>query len=72
LGINENVLHRWIQQSREAEGTGRTPFPGHGRPQDESDFTSALARLREENKALREAKEILKKGAVIFAQTEPR
>jgi transposase-like protein len=72
LGINGNMLHRWIQQSREAGNTGQAPFPGHGRPRDESDFTSALARLRKEVKALREANEILRKGAVIFAQTEPR
>ncbi|MDR0583526.1 MAG: transposase [Treponema sp.] len=67
LGINENQLYRWIQQSREAGDTGRTPFPGHGRPRDEE-----LARLRKENKALREANEILKKAAVIFAQEGPR
>jgi transposase-like protein len=42
LGINENMLYRWIQQAREAGGTGLPPFPGHGRP-------------RKENKALREA-----------------
>ena len=67
LGINENQLYRWIQRAREAEGGGLPPFPGHGRPRDEE-----LSRLRKENKALREANEILKKAAVIFAQTEPR
>jgi transposase len=67
LGINENMLHRWIQQSREAGGSGLPPFPGHGRPRDEE-----TARLRKENKSLREANEILKKAAVIFAQERPR
>jgi transposase len=67
LGINENVLRRWIQQAREAGGSGQALFPGHGRPRDEE-----LTRLRKEVKALREANEILKKAAVIFAQTEPR
>jgi transposase-like protein len=67
LGINENQLCRWIQRARESGGTGLPPFPGHGRPRDEE-----LTRLRKENKALREANEILKKAAVIFAQTEPR
>jgi transposase-like protein len=67
LGINENMLHRWIRQAREMGGTGLPPFPGHGRPRDEE-----LTRLRKENKTLREANEILKKAAVIFAQTEPR
>ncbi len=72
LGINENMLRRWVQASRESAESGlhRTigsPFPGHGRPKD-----AELARLRKENKALREANEILKKAAVIFAQTDPQ
>jgi transposase-like protein len=67
LGVNESVLRRWMQQAREAARGGLPPFPGHGRPRDEE-----LARLRKENKALREANEILKKAAVIFAQIEPR
>jgi transposase-like protein len=67
LGISDSVLRRWMQVSREANGEGVQPFPGHGRPRDEE-----LARLRKENKALRTANEILKKGAVIFAQEEPQ
>jgi transposase len=35
LGINENMLRRWIQQSRQAAQGGFPPFPGHGRPRDE-------------------------------------
>jgi transposase-like protein len=50
LGVNENMPYRWIRQSREAGGTGRAPFPGHGRLRDEE-----LTRLGKENKALREA-----------------
>jgi transposase len=67
LGINENVLRRWMQQTRESAVGGLKPFPGHGRPRDEE-----LTRLRKEVKALREANEILKKAAVIFAQGEPQ
>jgi transposase len=67
LGVNESVLRRWMQQAREAAQGGLPPFPGHGRPRDEE-----LSRLRKEVKALREANEILKKAAVIFAQGEPR
>ena len=68
LGINENMLRRWMQQMREAaEDTGLQAFPGHGRPRD-----AELVRLRKEVKALREANEILKKAAVIFAQGEPQ
>ena len=65
LGINENMLRRWMQASRETAGSGVQSFPGHGRPRD-----AELARLRKENKALRDANEILKKAAVIFAQGE--
>ena len=67
LGINEGMLYRWIQQAREASGSGMPAFPGHGRPRDEE-----LARLRKEVKALREANEILKKAAVIFASGDPQ
>ena len=67
LGLNENVLRRWIRQTKEAEGTASTVFPGHGRARD-----AELTRLRKEIKALRNANEILKKAAVIFATEEPR
>jgi transposase len=67
VGISEKLLYRWMQQARGAAGTGMQPFPGHGRPRDEE-----LSRLRKEVKTLREANEILKKAAVIFAQTEAR
>ena len=67
LGINENMLRRWMQASRESAGSGLQAFPSHGRPKD-----AELARLRKENKLLREANEILKKAAVIFAQREPQ
>ena len=67
LGLNESMLGRWMTEARKAAGTGIQAFPGHGRPRDEE-----LARLRKENKALRDANEILKKAAVIFAQSEPR
>jgi len=67
LGLNESVLWRWVTEAREAAGSGIQAFPGHGRPRD-----AELARLRKENKALKEANEILKKAAVIFAQGEPQ
>jgi transposase len=72
LGLNENVLRRWISQTREAAGlkstgSGINLFPGHGRARD-----AELIRLRKENKALRNANEILKKAAVIFAMEEPQ
>jgi hypothetical protein len=48
LGVNENILYRWIQQAREAGSIGLPPFPGHGRPRDESDFTSMCVYLKGE------------------------
>jgi transposase-like protein len=67
LGLNESMLGRWMTEARQATGTSLPAFPGHGRPRDQE-----LARLRKENKALRDANEILKKAAVIFAQSEPQ
>jgi transposase-like protein len=65
LGLNESMLRRWIGEVREVASTSVPAFPGRGRPRDEE-----LARLRKENKSLREANEILKKAAVIFARGE--
>ena len=67
LGLNESVLWRWVHEARDSIGIGVQAFPGHGRPRD-----AELTRLRKENKALKEANEILKKAAVIFAQGEPQ
>ncbi|MDR2728366.1 MAG: transposase [Chitinispirillales bacterium] len=67
LGISDNVLYRWMRQAREAVGIETKAFPGRGRHRDEE-----LAKLRKENKALKEANEILKKAAVIFANESPR
>ena len=66
LGLNESVLRRWMQEAQEAAGTGIPASPGRGRPRDEE-----LTRLRKEVKSLRDANEILKKAAVIFAQGDP-
>ena len=67
LGLNESVLRRWMQGTRESAGTSIRAFPGSGRARD-----AELIRLRKENKALRNANEILKKAAVIFAMEEPQ
>ena len=47
LGLNENVLRRWIHQTKGAEGTNINVFPGHGRARD-----AELIRLRKENSDL--------------------
>ena len=66
LGLNESMLRRWMGESQNA-ASGVHVFPGHGRPRD-----AELTKLRKEVKSLREANEILKKAAVIFAQSEPQ
>jgi transposase-like protein len=60
-------VRKWAQKAHEAAGDGLRAFPGRGRPRDEE-----LARLRKENRALRNANEILKKAAVIFMQGDPQ
>jgi transposase len=62
LGINENMLRRWMQHTQESAESGLNPFPGQGRLRDEE-----LARLRKENQALRDENELIKKAAAIFA-----
>jgi len=71
LGLNESVLRRWIARAKEVSNMPGAEadikaFPGHGRARD-----AELVRLRKEVKALRNANEILKKAAVIFATEEP-
>jgi len=65
LGINENMLHRWKREQREA---GVRAFPGKGylRPQDEE-----MRQLKRENEDLREERDILKKALAIFSK-KPR
>lgn len=61
-GISENTLYTWMKRYRENRDK---PFVGSGRilPENEE-----LARLRRENKDLREENEILKKAAAYFAK----
>ena len=66
LGLNENVLRRWITQTREAEGTKVRVFLGHGRPR-----YAELVRLRKEVKSLKEANEILKKRRSSSQRANP-
>ena len=63
LGIKRTLLYRWRDQL--AEGGGAA-FSGPGRPK--NDQLSELARLKKENTALREERDILKKAAAYFAR----
>jgi transposase-like protein len=61
LGISSGQLYRWKAAAEKAKAEGTKAFPGNGNPRDEE-----LARLRKENRQLREANAILKKAAAIL------
>jgi transposase len=63
LDLTETAVRRWVKQARIDQGTA----PGLS-----SDERAELARLRRENKVLREEREILKKAAAFFAQETTR
>ena len=61
LGIGTGCLGRW---KRELAAEGENAFPGHGRlaPEQES-----IRQLEQENKILRQERDILKKAVAIFS-----
>ena len=63
LDLTETAVRRWVKQARidQGEAPGLT-----------SDERAELARLRRENKVLREEREILKKAAAFFATETTR
>jgi len=63
LGIRRNQLYKWKEQ---LERTGDVASPVKGRPRKVDQ--SETARLRQENKCLKEENEILKKAAAYFAR----
>ena len=63
LGIRRNQLYKWKEQ---LEKTGDVASARKGRPKKENQ--SEAAKLRQENKRLKEENEILKKAAVFFAK----
>ena len=62
LGLNANMLGRWVQESRADE---HEAFRGNGKLTEEQ---QELRRLREENRRLKLEREILKKAAAFFAK----
>lgn len=62
LGINPNLLSRWIREATENE---ENSFRGNGKLTDEQ---LELRRLREEVRRLTMEKEILKKATAFFAK----
>jgi len=60
LELTESSLRNWVQQARADRTKGRTGLTTAEREE--------LARLRKENRILREEREILKKAAAFFAK----
>ena len=63
LGVKRTLLYRWRDELKE-----KTDEAFKGRPGPKADDKSELARLRRENKDLKEERDILKKAAAYFAR----
>ena len=63
LGIRRNQLYKWKEQMAK-KGDVATAKKGRPKKEDQSE----AAKLRAENKRLKEENEILKKAAVFFAK----
>lgn len=61
LGINDNMLHRWSREERDAEATGKTR--GDVKADQEE-----LARLRRELARVTAERDFLKRAAAFFAK----
>lgn len=61
LGVDVSLLSRWGQA---VKIEGKDAFRGHGR---RTEHDEELRRLRQENKILKQEREILKKAASFFA-----
>lgn len=61
LGLAESVLHSWVRQAKIDSGRG----PAGALTSDER---KELAKLRKENRVLKQERDILKKAAAFFAK----
>lgn len=60
LGINDNMLRRWVKQAAEP---GKRTFPGHGNPRDEK-----IAQLERELRQVKKERDFLREAATFFAK----
>lgn len=61
LGVNANVLHRWMREEREAQAAGKTR--GGVKAEQEE-----IARLRRELARVTQERDFLKRAAAFFAK----
>jgi transposase len=59
LDLTESALRSWVERARADQSGGKTGLTSAEREE--------LARLRKENRILREEREVLKKAAAFFA-----
>jgi transposase len=62
LGISSNMLHNWKRQYLDKQDGA---FPGHGKINGKDEY---IRRLEQENKRLKDERDILKKAAIFFAK----
>ena len=62
MGINANMLGRWLKEAESEEGHA---FRGNGKLTPEQE---EIRKLRAENKRLKMEREVLKKATVFFAK----
>ena len=62
LGINESMLYDW---AKKADAEGSDAFRGHGIRTEQA---ARIAALEQENRILREERDILKKATAFFAK----
>ena len=62
LGITENMLYNWKQKYLDKK---EEAFPGHGKLNSKDEY---IRKLEQENKRLKDERDILKKAAIFFAK----
>ena len=62
LGINENLIYNWRKKYLEDQAES---FPGNGNLKSKDEY---IRKLEEENKRLKDERDILKKAAQFFAR----